>query len=382
MPEYPEKAANTIAAGVGLSILAVLTVALRFWTRRVQKQPLKVDDWLLLPAVILNTATGIVLTYAAVHRALGWPLQIPPDYRGDVKLLQSEQLTLARKAQWVIYLFFPLALGTTKASLLFLYKRIFSISKRTHYLLISTIAIVGLWTVLFFFLELFQCSTKFWALWTSTQSIQTECMQTSKKSIGLCVTDFAIDMVVIAIPIYLVWPLRLSAQKKAAVLAIFFLGVITVVASLVRMIVAIRVEFSPDEATAEHRFTGLAKALYWAMVETSVGISVASLSTIQYLFWKDRWRALFGRAILDDDDDIPRVASSEHLRSSNLTRPAIQVEFTVDVVYSSKDSNPILENDLPWENNDRSEEGSNDAELHDYAMEEIRRGTQLGTFQS
>lgn len=49
---YYQTPGHVMAAGVGLAIVDAVAVLLRFGARRDSKQPLKVDDWLLLPATV------------------------------------------------------------------------------------------------------------------------------------------------------------------------------------------------------------------------------------------------------------------------------------------------------------------------------------------
>lgn len=51
---------HTIAAGVGLSVLDIVAVSLRFVARRKQRQPLKADDWFMVPATVCKCAYGYV----------------------------------------------------------------------------------------------------------------------------------------------------------------------------------------------------------------------------------------------------------------------------------------------------------------------------------
>ena len=62
MPLYYETAGHSIAAGVVLSVLDTFVVALKLWTRRIQKQPLKADDWLLVPAAVRSPSTTMPAT--------------------------------------------------------------------------------------------------------------------------------------------------------------------------------------------------------------------------------------------------------------------------------------------------------------------------------
>lgn len=43
---------HVTTAAIALSVLDVVAVALRFWARRVQSQPPKTDDWLMIPAMV------------------------------------------------------------------------------------------------------------------------------------------------------------------------------------------------------------------------------------------------------------------------------------------------------------------------------------------
>lgn len=101
---------------------------------------------------------------------------------------------------------YPLALGLTKISLLFMYRRIFSISRRMRVIIVTTIVLVGAWMVALFFAELFQCSTKFWANWGSSYDIRTQCNKTTMIVFAVCLTDSIFDLTILVMPIPLVCP--------------------------------------------------------------------------------------------------------------------------------------------------------------------------------
>ncbi|MCJ1235653.1 hypothetical protein MMC14_003624 [Varicellaria rhodocarpa] len=52
---------NFIAVSVLFPLLDIIVVALRFYTRRVQKFSLKSDDWLTLAALVVNIGIGVTL---------------------------------------------------------------------------------------------------------------------------------------------------------------------------------------------------------------------------------------------------------------------------------------------------------------------------------
>lgn len=55
--KYYQTPGHTIAAGAALSFLTAAAVGMRFWTRRRQNQPLKMDDWLVVPAAVRYSYT-------------------------------------------------------------------------------------------------------------------------------------------------------------------------------------------------------------------------------------------------------------------------------------------------------------------------------------
>lgn len=54
---YWQTPGHVVAAGIGLSFLDIVAVAMRFAARKSQRQPLKADDWLLVPATVCLPST-------------------------------------------------------------------------------------------------------------------------------------------------------------------------------------------------------------------------------------------------------------------------------------------------------------------------------------
>lgn len=109
--QYP---GHFVAATASLMILDVLVVGLRFWTRHRERLPRKLDDWLMIPALVipvlpiirkreintdsytqlLSVAGSIALLYAVAKKALAYPTAIPEGFVGSPLLLVTDQLTL------------------------------------------------------------------------------------------------------------------------------------------------------------------------------------------------------------------------------------------------------------------------------------------------
>ncbi|KAG8157635.1 hypothetical protein KVR01_012677 [Diaporthe batatas] len=384
MPRYYETAPHALAAGIAFPIIGIIAVALKFKVRRIQNQPLKADDWTLVPATLFTFAIGIAISHGATHEAIGWPLKERPDTTGDTPPEATSQERLARtvwstsnssqasansqtvQIQYIFLILYPLALGSTKLSLLFLYKRIFSISRRTRLVILATIGVVAGWMISIFFAELFQCNTRFWANWGSSYDLRTQCNRTTMIVFAVALTDSLLDLTILSMPIPMILQLRLSTGRKVGVLSIFLLGVVTVTASIVRLALIIPLVFTLYEADVNHRFVSITTSVYWGMVEAGIGILVACLPTLQFMLRKNRWRAIIGQPVsaqqASTGNSIPH--SFKLKLGSN---PEIQVDRTFDVTYDNMDTNPIL-SQAPnvTQNNRTSEGGTDDIEMQGF----------------
>ena len=59
-----------LGAAIGLSVLDIVTVAARFIARKTQRQSLKADDWLMVPAVVSANLEGKFGTQAESNSRL------------------------------------------------------------------------------------------------------------------------------------------------------------------------------------------------------------------------------------------------------------------------------------------------------------------------
>ncbi|KAI2638329.1 hypothetical protein GGS21DRAFT_488405 [Xylaria nigripes] len=290
MRYYITEPGYVIAAAILLSVLDIIAVSLRFGARKKQREALKADDWLMLPATILVTAIGISITYGVAKRSIAYPTEIPPDFDGNPLYLTTPQIALIYKIQWAFDLLIPLAFGCIKTSFLFFYRRIFVVNKHTttSYLLDGLIVIVILSSVAFFFASLFQCRTNFSALWGTTIGIVEKCVDTMHLSLSVCITGFILDLIIITTPIPLVWQLNLPLSRKIPIVGVFLLGSVSIVASLLRLINLARL-VAQGFNTDEDGLLVVTQYLYWGIVESGVGIVAACLPTLQFLVRRHYW---------------------------------------------------------------------------------------------
>ncbi|KAK4463243.1 hypothetical protein QBC42DRAFT_296176 [Cladorrhinum samala] len=325
---YYQKPGFVVAAAVVLSLLDIAAVILRVWARKRQKQPFRWDDKLIIPAALFTIGIGIILVCGVSRHALAYPLEIPPDFAGNPLELSTKQMLNTSIAEFSYVLMLPLALGCAKLSILFFYFRIFAATtaSRRYHFLVGLMVFVGLWTVAFFLSNLFQCRLQFWAFFGSTLDLVNNCPGTMYIDLSLCVTDFVTDLIILAIPVPLIWRItHLSVSNKVTALAVFFLGSVTIIASLLRLVIMIKIVIGGFDPELDEVLV-ITEYLYWGMVECGIGIFAACFPIFQVLFRKLPWPSVFTRPKSPLDCD-----TSNSNQTSESGKQSIVVEHSARV---------------------------------------------------
>lgn len=105
--------------------------------------------------------------------------------------------------------------------------------------------------------------------------------------------------------------------------------------------------------------------LYWGTVEACIGIIVACLPTLQFMFRQNKWKAVVGLAVTTPTASSAERKGSQPFKMRLGSNPAIQVDRTVDVTFANADSDTMLAQTKNWVHNDKSEGGSEDIEMQD-----------------
>ena len=113
--------------------------------------------------------------------------------------------------EWAIITMQPTALGLIKLSFIYFYRRVFvtGAKKRDSFDILTYVAviIIAAWTIAFLFANIFVCKGSWAALWTNLDTLTTQCIKTPKMLLGLAVSDFLTDLMVILLPVHKVSPL-------------------------------------------------------------------------------------------------------------------------------------------------------------------------------
>ncbi|KAK8063306.1 hypothetical protein PG996_007958 [Apiospora saccharicola] len=297
---YYQTTGHAVAAGIALSLLDIGAVACRFQARSLSKQPLKIDDWLLLPATLLTIGVGVCLVYGAYNEAFG--------------------------LEWTISILLPISMACTKLSFLFFYRRIFHINRDLKWFLWGLAGFVVAWAIAFVIATLLCCGTMLFAIWKPISEMAM-CMFFLDVLMAFCITGFVTDLVIIAIPMPIVWRLKLSTTNKLVASCSFLVGAVTLAASLARLIVS--VGFVKEAADPKRDFIlNTTLYCYWGMVECSIGVFAACLPTLQIFFRRNTWQSVA---------DKTKSLFSSGSRSSRNSKNRFDSESSQDIQLKHRD---------------------------------------------
>ncbi|POS70078.1 integral membrane protein [Diaporthe helianthi] len=273
-PEYPPLATG----GVQLLIicwiftpLAIVAVGLRFWARRVKRQSLVLNDWVIAVALVFNCGQTALLTYASVYGGIGhhmaelvarWPETVP-------RLLKCY---VAAEPFWIT------TNSLVKFSLLDFYVKVFSTSKTFRHVCWGMMAVVGAYWFSTFVRMFFLC-TPFAALWDPSllQTVpDARCLNLTAVYLSVSVINLLIDVTLFLLPMPLLWGLHMPQRKKLMLMGIFGLGL------LVCVITGLRIESVLHLDLADVSYTVTGDGI-WSTMEPCLGIINACLPLYQPL---------------------------------------------------------------------------------------------------
>ncbi|KAL1874720.1 hypothetical protein Plec18167_005956 [Paecilomyces lecythidis] len=260
-PEDQAMHNQVLAIDITFTILAVASVALRFWARLKSAAGIGLDDWLSVGGLLIlfiNFALNLIM----VVNGLG---------------LQATQLTPANltwiaKAIFGDEMVYIVNLALIKISILLMYCRVFALRRfRVGAWVIGIITCF--WTLIFVFLILFQCSPiqKAW-----NPLLPGRCWNMRGTFIGNAVPNIITDVAIILMPVYNVWKLHIRMVQRISLLGIFFLGCFVVVASIYRLVQVLQLDQNNLSYTLKNPTT-------WSHVEVSTALISACLPTLRPL---------------------------------------------------------------------------------------------------
>ncbi|KAI0846127.1 hypothetical protein F5Y00DRAFT_272233 [Daldinia vernicosa] len=249
--------------------IALVSVALRFWCRWINKARLWLDDWLILFALACSFGLAV-----GIPRGLGRHVQT---FGPDVVKIFYIGLFISEMTYTGVIVF-------VKFSILAFYWRIFNRSGSIKLPITILTTAVLMWGLAVFFLTLLQCiPTR--GIWDKT--IQASCNVDSQKFLfAISIPNIVIDVTILTLPIPYVIRLNVPKSQKRAVITLFLLGGFVCVASIMRLVAVV---IQKDDADISWNIVNQS---IWATVEADVAI----ISVIRKRFLTEQSTSSYQRA--------------------------------------------------------------------------------------
>ncbi|OTB08993.1 hypothetical protein M426DRAFT_130333 [Hypoxylon sp. CI-4A] len=220
----------TTALGALVAVLAVLSVALRFYSRHYTKTGFGWDDWLILLGLLCIIVTDVLVL---------WSNGVDPNGAENASNVDPDHIftpedVLFTKLNYIATLLYFTIAATTKLSILLMYRRLFSVSTtfRRQVLAVSML-VIGYWigcTVA----DLLDCIPLKWT-WINSHQDPRYCFDYNIFWLATGVVEAFIDILIIIMPIRAVLGLQLNRGKKIGVVSVFLLGVFVIASGLIKV---------------------------------------------------------------------------------------------------------------------------------------------------
>ncbi|KAI9046220.1 uncharacterized protein KD926_004058 [Aspergillus affinis] len=261
---------------LGLSIAMMIMVFISLPLRLFARLQIKGRAWCLDDALILVAAAAF---YAEQTVFLLGILGNGSSGGSDLTEMTPAQIDYYFKHLFIQEHLFAVCITFVKLSILVLYRRIFPIYSFARLTWIPTVMSI-IWYIVAAFILIFQCHP-IRAAWTMALKLTTaKCMKAGNILVGTGIANIVIDLIILALPVYMVRKSGLRTAKKASITGIFLLGGFVCVASAIR---------SYHCWKTDHGFTdSTTMSLNWATIELAMALICASLPTYPPLFAKVR----------------------------------------------------------------------------------------------
>ncbi|MCJ1262144.1 hypothetical protein MMC22_002014 [Lobaria immixta] len=312
---------------------STIVVGLRFYARHVQKLPLTLDDWIMIPCLLLFVGTT-TCTFIGLHnKVMGYPT--PKDHKVPIATAEmTSKLYIAFEFLSI------LTLGCTKISALFFFRRIFcGLGHGTvlNALTLWTLVIVVLWAVTLLMLTGLQCGTHLSAFWSAPEEYARYCHISFPFLTGFAVSDFLLDLWIICLPIPPVWRINMTLKRRLAVIGVFLLAVVGLAACIARLTVFMKINHGGRKAITDPRLVNT-KSIYLSVLEAGLSLIAVNLPSLWVLFSKimpekvlhnvrsmislasSRFRSLSRRGAQSQIYSLPRPLGKEQKTISNSSR--------------------------------------------------------------
>ncbi|OAQ93980.1 CFEM domain-containing protein [Purpureocillium lilacinum] len=253
-----------------LASLAAVFIITRFaYKIFVTRLDLGLDDVFVLATMVSAIPSAIITKFGTVPNGLG----------RDIWTLTPTQITNVGKFFYIMAWLYFLQTALLKLSFVSFYMRIFP-AKNVQRVLWGTFAFVTTWGLAFIITSIFQCRPVhyFWTKWDGMH--KGSCADANAISWSNAAMSIALDLWILAIPLWQLRSLKMHWKKKVGVALMFCVGTFVTIVSIIRL--QSLVHFA---ATANSTWEFYDVSL-WSTIEICIGVICACLPTIRLLLVK------------------------------------------------------------------------------------------------
>ncbi|KAI1654050.1 hypothetical protein F4813DRAFT_232561 [Daldinia decipiens] len=260
-----EKAVPLIGVVTPFLAIAFLAVGLRLHVRVTLLKNSGVDDWLCLGAALCSFGTYLANMTGIV---VGFGNPLPS--------MTPEERDIALKTLWISPPLWGLSSSLVKMSIVTSYLRIWS-GKRFKLLCYALICVISMFGLTLFLGGILACVpvSLSWGPPGPASRDPRHCMDLPLFMFATSIPNTAIDLAVLAVPIPLFRKLHIAPKQRAALTAVFTVGVVVCIASIMRLVTLQHVRHTEDPSVS-----GLPLGI-WSGVELDLGIICACLPTLR-----------------------------------------------------------------------------------------------------
>ncbi|KAH8883947.1 hypothetical protein GQ53DRAFT_629792, partial [Thozetella sp. PMI_491] len=249
--------------------LAWVSILFRAYVRIHMIKKVSLDDYLMFAAVLIYTGYAIIAVWGIIGGGTG-------QHFVDIKPAEAAQALEAWFLCEVIYA--PLSALVRTSIGVFLLR---IATNKTHRAIIySTIIVIWILSVIYFFLMMFQCSPPSY-FWEQVYHKSGSCMDLNvipAATIAHSVISAVCDFILALLPVAMMWNVQLNKRTKVTVAALLSMGLIAGVALIVRIPYVKFLAISSD-----FLFETIDVAI-WSVMEPSLGIIAGCIATLRPLF--------------------------------------------------------------------------------------------------
>ncbi|CAN8102311.1 unnamed protein product [Discula destructiva] len=254
VPALPVVKAHLIVDCV-LALLNWVAVALRIRARQISGVGLGWDDYLIIAALPQGVA---MLAMQGMYTQLGVGYPLPE--------VQQNIFMILRILVGYVFVFATWTL-TIKLSVLLFYNRIF-VNRTMKMATKFTMIFIGLWSV-GNIMQIFLICRPFAASYDPT--VPGTCGNQKASFIAIGAFNAITDVTILVLPIHTIWSLKTKTGTKLSLLAVFCIGIVTTVVSIIRI-------FTMNSLDLASNLTGtMTYAVFLSVFEPSLGTLCVSL---------------------------------------------------------------------------------------------------------